>query len=216
MSKALTTFGDLHQDIEQAFKNDEFKTLLNKQPPEAWISKNAMANNSRYLPIDKTEFLLDKIFQMWKVEVLREGTMFNSVYVTVRVHYLHPIDQQWYYHDGVGAKDLQKDSGTTLSMETIKGAAVQMALPTAKSLAIKDACDHLGKLFGRDLNRKNTIDFIPGYLKPETTNNKEEERLLSLIESCKTQSALLKLKSACSTSAENIAYDKKFNEFSTK
>jgi hypothetical protein len=29
-----------------------------------------------------------------------------------------------------------------------------MALPMAKSYAIKDACDHFGKLFGRDLNRK--------------------------------------------------------------
>jgi hypothetical protein len=34
-----------------------------------------------------------------------------------------------------------------------------MALPMAKSYAIKDACDHFGKLFGRDLNRKETMGF---------------------------------------------------------
>jgi hypothetical protein len=34
-----------------------------------------------------------------------------------------------------------------------------MAFTMAKSYAIKDACDHFGKLFGRDLNRKETMGF---------------------------------------------------------
>jgi hypothetical protein len=34
-----------------------------------------------------------------------------------------------------------------------------MVLPMAKSYAIKDACDQFGKLFGRDLNRKETMGF---------------------------------------------------------
>jgi ABC-type transporter lipoprotein component MlaA len=34
-----------------------------------------------------------------------------------------------------------------------------MALPIAKTFAIKDATGHLGKIFGRDLNRKDTIPF---------------------------------------------------------
>jgi hypothetical protein len=34
-----------------------------------------------------------------------------------------------------------------------------MAFPIAKTLAVKDACDHFGKLFGADLNRKDSIPF---------------------------------------------------------
>jgi len=37
--------------------------------------------------------------------------------------------------------------------------AEKAAFQIAKSAAIKDATDHLGKLFGRDLNRKHTIEF---------------------------------------------------------
>ena len=34
-----------------------------------------------------------------------------------------------------------------------------MALPIAKTVALKDAADHLGKLFGSDLNRKDTLNY---------------------------------------------------------
>lgn len=212
----LVTFQDLNKSPDDAFRNNEFKALLNKTPPEKWLKKNPMANNSRYLPIDKTEFLLDSIFQEWKIEVLREGVMFNSVYVVVRVHYKNPVDYVWYFHDGVGAKDLQKDApppGTKnyLSVETIKAAAVQMALPTAKSLAIKDACDHLGKLFGRDVNRKDTIEYDSPYTKPAAPDSdvKAEERLLQLIRSSKTVSQLEQLFNECKSMESRNAYDEK-------
>jgi hypothetical protein len=43
----------------------------------------------------------------------------------------------------------------------IKDDAVKGAYQIAKSYAIRDAADHLGKLFGRDLNRKDTVEFAP-------------------------------------------------------
>lgn len=163
MSKQLPKLADLHSNIETAFKNDDLKLLLNQPPHESWLKKHP-AVNSTYLPIDKVELFMDMIFQEWKVEILREGTMFNSVYVTVRVHYKSPVTAEWSFHDGIGAKDLQMDAGSkALTMENIKAAAVMMAMPIAKSQAIKDACDHLGKLFGRDLNRKNTTEFVGKY-----------------------------------------------------
>jgi|ERR1035437_341078 hypothetical protein len=208
----LPTFQELHYDADLAFKNDEFKSLLNKQPPESWTKKNAMANNAKYLPIDKIEFLLDSIFQDWKIEVLREGAIFNSVYVTVRVHYLHPIINEWRFHDGIGAKDLQVDSGTKLSIQTIKSAAVQMALPSAKSYAIKDACDHLGKLFGRDLNRKDSLDFVGAYGKPSPPEDQSQERILLLINSIKTVQGLEKLLKDCNNNISRTAYDLKLKD----
>lgn len=116
-----------------------------------------------YIPIDKVEFMLDRIFQEWRVEVLREGVMFNSIYVTVRIHYKNPLTSEWSYHDGVGAKDVQLNSGASAAdLGSIKASAVQMALPSAKTYAIKDACDHLGNLFGRSVNRKDAIQSFSG------------------------------------------------------
>jgi hypothetical protein len=67
------------------------------------------------------------------------------------------------YHDGVGAQELQTQAGTgnlKLDMSNVNRGAVTMALPIAKSVAIKDACDHFGDLFGANLNRKDTIQFF--------------------------------------------------------
>ena len=88
--------------------------------------------------------------------------LLNAVEVTVRIHYLHPVTSEWMFHDGVGAEELQtqKDSGNLkLDMSNINRGAIKMALPIAKTTAVKDAADHLGKLFGSDLNRKDTVAF---------------------------------------------------------
>ena len=162
----LPKLADLHYDVATAFKNDDLKLLLNQPPHASWVKKNKYANNAEYVPIDKIEFLLDRIFQEWQVEVKETKQLFNAIQVSVRVHYLHPVTGEWRFHDGVGAKELQtvKDSGPLkLDFSNVNKGAVEMAAPIAKSMAIKDACDHLGKLFGRDLNRKDTIDFAGSY-----------------------------------------------------
>lgn len=172
----LPQLSDLHQDPEVAFKNDQLKMLLNQPPSNKWIKKHPMTKKE-YMPIDKVEFLLDRIFQEYRIEVLREGVMFNSIFCTVRVHYKNPISGEWNFHDGVGAKSVQTDSGKSAAdMAAIKDAAVQMALPTAKSFAIKDAADHLGKVFGRDLNRKDTVDFRGAYGEHEEPKSKEQPK----------------------------------------
>jgi hypothetical protein len=210
--KLLPTLAELNQDIELAFKNDQFKLLLNQQPPESWLKKQ-LQGGGKYVPIDKTEFLLDRIFQDWRVEVLREGVMFNSVYVTVRVHYKNPVTGEWSFHDGVGAKDMQKDAGTTLDMSTIKSAAVMMALPSAKSFAIKDACDHLGKIFGRDLNRKDTIDFAPAYSgSMPKSEDKENERVIKLMRECKTRQQLSSFEEHLTTNEARDVFDEMFKK----
>lgn len=119
---------------------------------------------AEYMPIDKVEFLLDYIFQQWKVEVLSVQALFNSITVTVRLHFLNPVTGEWAYHDGIGAAAVQVDKGMQAGdLSAIKSSAVQMAAPSAKSYAIKDAAEHLGKLFGRDLNRKDAIMFVGAY-----------------------------------------------------
>ena len=184
----LPSLDELHYDVQLAFKNDQLNLLLNQDPPASWIKEHPIVKRevvdqrgvkvkvpALFLPIDHIEFLLTRIFQQWRVEILREGALFNSVYCTIRLHYLHPISGQWLYHDGTGAVGVQTDAGKPASdLGAIKQAAIQMALPAAKFYAIKDACELLGKLFGKDLNRNNSIEFAMGYNIPAAHARQEE------------------------------------------
>jgi hypothetical protein len=65
--------------------------------------------------------------------------------------------------------NVQTDAGKSAAdLGAIKASAVQMALPSAKSYAIKDAAEHFGAIFGRDLNRKDIIQFSGAHTKEET------------------------------------------------
>ena len=176
----LPTLQDLNADSELAYKNDVLNKLLNEPPPQKWIKghpfvnvKNEQGQNIPlpYLPIDKVEYLLTRIFQEWKVEVKNVQQLFNSVAVTITLHYKNPLTGEWKSHDGVGACGIQTDKGASAAdLTAIKQSAVMMALPSAKSYAIKDAADHLGKLFGRDLSRKDTVGFTPSYMPSDLLN----------------------------------------------
>lgn len=160
--RELPILADLYElsNVENLFKTDQFNLLMNQAPEPKWIKENPYAGNSKYIPIGIIETLLQRIFKEFRIEILREGTMFNSVYVTVRLHYLHPVSGEWSYNDGVGSSQIQTKSGSSpADLQNINNNAVMMALPMAKSYAIKDCADHFGKLFGRDLNRKDTMGF---------------------------------------------------------
>lgn len=147
---------------------DEYNMYMNQNPPAKWLKTNKYANNSLYLPIDKVELMLRKIYKAYRVEVLREGAMFNSVYATVRLHYLHPVTGEWDWTDGGGANNSHN--------------AVDKAYPIAIAEATKNAAKKLGRIFGGDLNRKDTIPFTEDEKLQDKKFNLEKERLLTAIE----------------------------------
>lgn len=158
----LPAISDLHTDVDKFEKQDAINYLCNQLPAQAWVRENKFAGNSKYIPVGIIETLLQKIFKSFSVEVLREGVMFNAVYCTVRLHIKHPIDGTDMFYDGVGAVQLQTKQGASpADLVNINNNAVMMALPMAKSYALKDAAEHIGKLFGRDLNRKDVINYEP-------------------------------------------------------
>ena len=158
--RQLPKIQDLHNDLQEAFKTDQLNLLLNQPPKKEWVKDHPFAKNVKYLPIDKVEFMLTKIFGEWRVEILSEGQMFNSVYVKVRLHYKRPTDGEWSFHDGLGAVGVQTDKGASASdLNAIKQDAIMKALPAAESYAVKDAAEKLGVLFGKDLNRKETMAY---------------------------------------------------------
>lgn len=141
-------------------KQNELAVALNQEPPAAWVQVNAMANGSKYLPIDKVEYMLTAFFLEWYVEILDRQIMANAVVVTVRLHYYNPVLDKWQQQDGIGASPIQTDKGAAATdFAKVKAAAVQMAAPAAKTYAIKDAAECIGRIFGKDLNRRDLMNY---------------------------------------------------------
>jgi hypothetical protein len=152
------------EKFDDFVKNDQLLRLVNQEPPASIIEKHPIAPNVKYIPIGKIEMMLTQVFQNWYVEILKTGQLLNSVEVTVRLFYRHPITNEWLHQDGTGAVAIQVDKGKNASdLAAIKSNAIMLGLPAAKSFAIKDAAEHIGKLFGRDLNRKDSLAFVPSY-----------------------------------------------------
>lgn len=157
---SLPKLQDLYLDKVKTQRNDVFITLMNQEPNKIWVKEHPFIRGYKYLPIERIEYLLKSIFKNYRIEITGQGQSFNGVWVTVRVHYVHPLTGEWSFHDGIGASQLQTAKGTSpADLANINNGALSMAFPMAKTIAIKDACDHFGKLFGADLNRKDLISY---------------------------------------------------------
>lgn len=156
----LPKIKDLYNDLATTQKQDALMVLLNQNPKTEWVKVHPFIKGYKYIPIERIEFLLRSIFKSYKIEITGQGTSFNGVYVTVRVHYTDLLTGQWLFHDGIGAVQLQTAKGTSpADLNNINNGALSMAYPIAKTLAVKDACDHFGNLFGANLNRKDVISY---------------------------------------------------------
>lgn len=168
----IPKINDLYNDISIIKKQDQLTVLLNQEPKKEWVKEHPFVKQEvviqgikqkvpyKYLPIERVEFLLKSIFKRYRIEITNQGQSFNGVWVTVRVNYINPLNGEWDFHDGIGACQLQTAKGTSAAdLANINNGALQMAFPIAKTIAIKDACDHFGKLFGSDLNRKDNISY---------------------------------------------------------
>lgn len=117
--------------------------LLNAEPNPLWVKEMDIDGKVwRYIPIDKIEIMLLRIFKIYFIEVLRESVVPSlGVSVTVRVKVWDSLIEDWRWHEGVAGWPCEKKKD------------LKYALQMAKTFAEKDACDHFGKVFGRDLNR---------------------------------------------------------------
>lgn len=172
-AKPLPKLNELHHDVATAFKNDELQRLLNQPVNHAWIKKHPMVKVKtpdgksvplEYIATNKVKFLLTRIFQFWKCEVVSYTALFQSVAVQVRLHYQNPVTGEWLYMDGVGAVGVQTDQGASAAdLGAIKFDAVMKALPAAESYALKNAASKLGSIFGGNLNNFEPTAFKGSY-----------------------------------------------------
>jgi hypothetical protein len=157
--KQLPVLAELYDgDIELKKEQNKLNILLNQPPKSDWIKEHPFAKGVKYIPIGRVEFLLTRLFLKWHVEVKAIQTVANSVVVTVRLHYQNIEDDAWSWQDGIGAAPIQteKDCGA-MDWDKVRTDSVMKAAPAAESYAIKDAAEKIGKIFGKDLNRKDEI-----------------------------------------------------------
>lgn len=169
-----------HDDIQKIINAATFQMIVNQPPKPEWLRDHPTAKTEievvennvkvkkrvpiKYLPIERVEWLLINVVMRYRVEIKEIKQIANSVTLTVRLHYWDPVFGEWTYSDGVGSAPLQTDQGASATdWSKIKANSVQIGAPAAKSYAIKDAAEQIGKLFGKDLNRKEnlSLDYLP-------------------------------------------------------
>jgi hypothetical protein len=134
-----------------------------------------MIRDYRYIPIEKIEYLLTRIFGNFNVEIRNTQIVANSVVVTVRLHVINPINGQAMWQDGIGAAPIQTDKGAgATDWNAVKTDGVQKAAPAAETYAVKDAAEKFGKIFGRDVSRKGSMNYTD-LLKKSAFNDELEK-----------------------------------------
>ena len=165
-------------DIETKNQQNEINILLNQEPPKAWLKDHPMAKGVKYLPIERVEYMLTRIFKKWNVEVRQVQVIANSVVVTIRLYYQDVLSNEMLWQDGIGASPIQTDKGAgAMDWNHTKNDAVMKAAPAAESYAVKDAAEKIGKLFGKDMNRADKImyDTLPTIEKKDKLEDLEDE-----------------------------------------
>ena len=118
------------------------------------VKQSPSSDKASYLPIGLIENQLDELYSgLWQTEGTVE-LMGNSIVATVTLKVFHPTAKLWISRTGIGAKKVQLNKGAA-AMDTsqMKADAFEKGAPAAKSMALRNAAQSLGQVFGRNLNR---------------------------------------------------------------
>lgn len=160
---------DLLNKISKIKTNNDLLEVLNLEPPKDWVVLHSEIQNYYYLPYKRVLQLLRLIFKFnFKIEVIEAKELLKNTASNIRLWYKVPESDEWLFLDGLGA-DLPK-ANTELEMKY----SVAASLPKSKSNGVKNASLGLGKLFGSDLNRNDTI------VKDINPNDKKLNQLIEL------------------------------------
>ncbi len=132
-----------------------YKHVLDQEPPKEIIRHHPYGKFD-YLPITAVERFLDGLYEFWTPEILDQGPVVNGFWVSLRLHVKIPDSDRVICADGIGFAEFQTSKGAapTDFTKLMPGAGV-LAIPKAKSEALKNAAKSLGNLFGRNLARND-------------------------------------------------------------
>lgn len=158
-----------------------FTWKLNSSPKPESIGETA-DGRAKTVAISHIEMTLDEyFFGLWETENFKWAVITNEVVGSIDLVVLHPVTGQKIRRSGAGAIQIMVDAAPAdvknnkqaknewaLNPMNKKSNALDMGFPKLKTECIKNAAQSLGKLFGRDLNRKIQDNFN-GLIQPKQT-----------------------------------------------
>jgi len=170
---------------ERRAKVQNFLKTLNKPVTPGQIKVNKFANDSKYIPISFIETRLDQyFFGLWETVNFRTQVIVNEVVGSIDLRVKHPVTGDWITRTGAAGVPIQMKSGSGVTQvgEKIHNTLVK-DYPHLKAMCVLNAVKSLGKMFGRDLNRKFEDDYQPLLRLPENDmiTNKQAQYIESLI-----------------------------------
>lgn len=183
---AVTT----QNDPEFLKRIQKFQELLNKQPDPKALDKTA-DGKAQTVTISHIEMTLDELFfGQWSLSEPKYQREFNEVIGSAVLTVIHPITGREIKRLGFAAILITQDSGSSLQDFNIakKKNALDLSFPKLKAEILKNAAQSLGKVFGRDLNRKshNIDNYNPLFKGDLALPALAEAQVLALIEAGKS------------------------------
>lgn len=130
-----------------------------------------------YIPIGIVEEALRQVFfRQIDFEIKNTYRDLNSFIVVSRIRYKDPITNEFRFVDGIGAKALQQDQGSSINdfNSTMKYNALELGVGNAYSRSIKNAAKKLGNYFGGNLNRDDEMQNVNSYSKEVVMNDEQK------------------------------------------
>lgn len=151
---------------------ERFLTKLSKLP-DLNVLKKTPDNKAFYLPIDHVETSLDELFfGLWETTNFKYQVISNEVTASIELRFFHPIAKTWITRSGAASISIMVDKAPeglagqernrwALDVSNKKPNALDMGLPKLKADCIKNACQSLGNIFGRNINRTHRDVYQP-------------------------------------------------------
>ena len=165
-----------------------FINKLNKKNPVNGLEKTP-DGKAVTLVISHVEMTLDEMYLgLWSTENFKWSVIQNEVVGSLDLVVCHPVNGMMIRRTGAASIIIQVDKvpdGLTgkarnewqLNVSNKKSNALDLGFPKLKAECLKNAAQSLGKIFGRDLNRKMTDEFTP-VIKVESSKSNAEKMAL--------------------------------------
>jgi hypothetical protein len=157
---------------ETAEALQKFQTRLNAQPHELAV-ESTPDNKAKTVVISHIEMTLDEMFfGQWSTLNFKWAAIANEVQGSLELVCIHPVTGHEIRRTGAASIIIMVDrvpdgvvgserNQWALNPSNKKSNALDMAFPKLKTECLKNAAQSLGKVFGRDLNRKNKDEYRP-------------------------------------------------------
>ena len=200
---------NFHKDNLEALQ--KFQQMLNAEPDPLGV-ESTPDKKAQTLVISHVETTLDELFfGHWRTENFKWAVLANEVQASLELVVIHPISGYELKRTGAASVIIMVDkvpdnvfgsdrNRWALNPDNKKANAMDLAFGKLKSGCLKNAALSLGKVFGRDLNRKNKDNYKPFKLKGALGRGHEQDvaYVRELIQQATDITQLMKIFKACS------------------